>query len=313
MALWQNGFRDFSTGVKLYGLTASNNAVASALHSNFAMTGPMRNLTAGEGITDDTASIPSGNRHPVAWMMPQKPGALASRNDIIGTGSAGGAALMVRLAEAGLTGSGDLTATGSLIVQLIAAINGTGEVSDADLKAFLQLAADLSGDGDVSAATLTGIGAAIAALTGSGTAGGSTLTGIGACSADLTVTGTGLSTANVGQAVWEYLIGGTEAQDMLAAAGSAGDPWITALPGAYAPGTAGHTLGNLLASIGDRLIENGLSQDEVTRIMLAALAGKRQGLGTSTEQYLSQDEGTVRIQFTPSDSSGNGDTVVDGS
>lgn len=47
--------------------------------------------------------------------------------------------------------------------------------------------------------------------------------------------------------------------------------------------------------------------------MLAALAGKRQGLGTSTEQYLSQDEGTVRIQFTPSDSSGNGDTVVDGS
>lgn len=313
MSIACNGQMVFASGVKSFGATAYLSSYRHTLQGNFNSTNTIRNITAGEGITDDTVGLPSGARHPVAWMMPQKAGALASRNIISGTGSAGGTALMVRLAEAGLTGSGDLTATGSLIVQLIAAINGTGEVSDADLKAFLQLAADLSGDGDVSAATLTGIGAAIAALTGSGTASGSTLTGVGACSADLTVTGTGLSTANVGQAVWEYLIGGTEAQDMLAAAGSAGDPWITALPGAYAPGTAGHTLGNLLASIGDRLIENGLSQDEVTRIMLAALAGKRQGLGTSTEQYLSQDEGTVRIQFTPSDSSGNGDTVVDGS
>lgn len=312
MALQQNGYRDRSSGVRIFGATITNNAYPSAGHANFWMTGNIRNVVAGEGMDSETVSYPSGNRHPVAWMMPQKPGALASRNDITGSGAAGGAALMVRLAEAGLTGSGDLTAVGGLIVQLIAAINGTGEVSDADLKAFLQLAADLSGDGEVSAATLTGIGAAIAALTGSGTAGGSTATGIGACSADLVVTGTGLSTANVGAAVWEYLIGASEAQDLLAAAGAAGDPWIATLPGAYGAGTAGNIIGNLLANIGDRLIENGLTQDEVTRIMLAALAGKRQGLGTATEQYLSQDESKARITFTPTDANGNGDTVVDG-
>jgi len=313
MALRQNGFRDASSGVKFTGATASNNAYPYTAQANFWMTGPIRNVVAGEAMDNELVSYPSGNRHPNCWMMPQKPGALASRNVLIGAGSAGGTALMVRLAEAGLTGSGDLTATGGLIVQLIAAINGSGEVSDADLKAFLQLAASISGDGEISAATLTGIGAAIAALSGSGTAAGSTATGAGAMSADLVVTGTGLTTANVGQAVWTYLISGNEAQDLLAAAGSAGDPWITALPGAYAPGTAGNIIGNLLVDIGDRLIENGLTQDEVTRIMLAALAGKRQGLGTATEQYLSQDEATVRVAFTPTDSNGNGDTTVDGS
>jgi hypothetical protein len=313
MALACNGSMIFAPGVQSFGATIFNSTYPSTLQSNFCMTNKMRNVTAGEGITDDTVSLPSGNRHPAAWMPPQKAGALASRNLMVGSGSASGTSLMVKLAEAGLTGSGELTAIGELVVSLIAAINGSGEVSSANLQAFLNLAADVSGSGSLSPATLTGIGQAIAAITGTGTTVGSTLTGRGACSADIVVTGAGLSTANVGQAVWEYLIGGSEAQDVLSAAGSAGDPWITALPGAYAPGTAGHTLGNLLASIGDRLIENGLSQDEVTRIMLAALAGERSGIGTSTETYKSQDGTVDRITFTPTDANGNGSTTVDGS
>jgi hypothetical protein len=92
---------------------------------------------------------------------------------------------------------------------------------------------------------------------------------------------------------------------------AAADPWASALPGAYGAGTAGNILGNMLASIGARLIENGMSQDEVTRIMLSALAGKRQGLGTATEQYLSQDNSKPRITLSP-DVNGNGDPVVDG-
>ncbi len=313
MGILQNGFRDACGVLRFAGAGVSNNAYPYALIANRARVGPMRNLTAGQGITDETVGVPYGDRHPNAWIMPQKPGALASRAGIIGAGTIDADALAVRLAEAALTGSGELTAVGGLIVQLIAAITGSGEVSDADIKAFLSAVASLTGSGEVSGATLTGIGAALADIAGSGTALGSVLTGSGELGADLTVTGTGLSTANVGQAVWEYLISGNEAQDLLAAAGSAGDPWITPLPGAYGTGTAGNILGNLLASIGDRLIENGLSQDEVTRIMLAALAGKRQGMGTATEQYLSQDEATTRIAFTPTDSAGNGDTTVDGS
>ncbi len=94
-------------------------------------------------------------------------------------------------------------------------------------------------------------------------------------------------------------------------ASAASDPWATGLPGAYGAGTAGNILGNLLGAIGTRLIENGMSQDEVTRIMLAALAGKRQGLGTATEQYLSQDNSKARITLSP-DIEGNGDPTVDG-
>lgn len=94
-------------------------------------------------------------------------------------------------------------------------------------------------------------------------------------------------------------------------ASASSDPWATALPGGYGAGTAGAILGNLLSSIGARLVESGMSQDEVTRIMLAALAGKRQGIGTATEQYLSQDNSKARITLTP-DANGNGDPVVDG-
>ena len=43
------------------------------------------------------------------------------------------------------------------------------------------------------------------------------------------------------------------AGEALAAAGSAGDPWITALPGAYSAGQAGYILGtNLDATVGSR-------------------------------------------------------------
>lgn len=94
-------------------------------------------------------------------------------------------------------------------------------------------------------------------------------------------------------------------------ASASADPWATGLPGAYGAGTAGNILGNLLGAIGTRLIENGMSQDEVTRIMLAALAGKRQGLGTATEEYLSQDNSKARITLSP-DPNGNGDPTVDG-
>lgn len=76
------------------------------------------------------------------------------------------------------------------------------------------------------------------------------------------LTATGFSThsaADAADAVWEELIAdhsGTSGStaEALAAAGSAGDPWSTALPGAYSSGTAGYILGtNLDAAISSRM------------------------------------------------------------
>ena len=50
----------------------------------------------------------------------------------------------------------------------------------------------------------------------------------------------------------------------------------------------------------------GLTAEEMMRVMLAALAGKRTGLGTATETYMAQDGTTPRITLTP-DQYGNGD------
>jgi len=236
MTLLQNGFRDTCGAFQTFGATASNNAYPSANLANYARTAAIRNITAGEGITNDTVSLPSGNRHPSAWMMPQKAGALAARNSLTGTGDISDADVWaVKLASAAISGTGDLTATGGLIVQLVAAITGSGTVSAADVKAFLQLAAALTGSG-VAAGTSTGVGALIAALTGASSV-ASTLTGTGAMEADIVVTGTGLTTANVGEAVWSALaVANDDAGTMgekLNDAGSASNPWTEVLEAGY--------------------------------------------------------------------------------
>ena len=226
MGLLANNFRDTLGAFQTFGATASNNAYPSVTLQNYARTAAMRNLTAGEGITSELVAVPSGNRHPNAWIMPQQAGALAARNTVTGDGGITDAdRWAVKLAEAALTGDGTLTAVGSLVVQLIAAITGSGTISAANLQAFLAAVANLTGSGGVTDADLEGFGAMLAALAGDGTLDASVLTGIGELDADLVVTGTGLSTANVGQAVWSALLeAGFTAEDLLrlAAAGAAG-------------------------------------------------------------------------------------------
>lgn len=226
MGLLANNFRDTLGTFQTFGATASNNAYPSVRLQNYARTAAMRNLTAGEGITSELVAVPDGNRHPNAWIMPQQAGALAARNTLTGEGGITDAdRWAVKLAEAALTGDGTLTAVGSLVVQLIAAITGSGTISAANLQAFLAAVANLTGSGGVTDADLEGFGAMLAALAGDGTLDASVLTGIGELDADIVVTGTGLSTANVGQAVWSALLeAGFTAEQLLrlAAAGAAG-------------------------------------------------------------------------------------------
>lgn len=249
MGLKQNGFRDSMGSVAFYGAAVSNNGYPSSDWGNKCLTGAIRNITAGQGITDGTVSLPSGNRHPNVWMQPQKSGALASRNAIVGNGNISAAVLAVKLALADIGGDGTISnATGGLIVQALAAITGSGTIAGANLQAFLAAVAALTGSGDAEG-TAVGYGAILAALTGSGEA-DATLPAFGEMNADLTVTGTGLSSANVGQFVWSYLI------------------------------------------------ENGLSAEQVQRLLLAVAAGDATGLEGTNPVFKAQDGTTTRIDAT---------------
>lgn len=132
------------------------------------------------------------------------------------------------------------------LFRLLADITGSGEVSDADIKAFLQAVASIGGSGEISDADLEGFGAILAALTGNGTLEDSIATGTGAMAAALVVTGTGLTTSNVGQAVWSALasannVAGTMGEK-LNDAGSAGNPWASLLADNNTPDTFGWAL-----------------------------------------------------------------------
>jgi hypothetical protein len=288
MGVVQNARREFISGVRVFGATVLNSAYPQQTVANYHPTGAARNITWGEAIPDETVGVPYGVRHPTAWVMPQKPGALASRNEIVGEGGVTAAeAWAVKLAQAALTGTGELTATGGLIVQLIAAIAGSGTISDADIKAFLQLAAAISGTGDA-AGDASGLGALIAALTGTGAADGSTATGTGNMSADLVVTGTGLTTANVGPAVWAAIaaLNNTPGSmgEKLNDAGSASNPWT-------------------------EVIEGGYTAAQMLKLIAAAAAGELAGAPAGPIEIKGVDGATTRITATV-DGDGNRLTVT---
>ena len=277
MGVLANGFIGATGVFQTYGATVLNNAYPSARLANFARTGANRNITAGQGITSRLVSLPSGNRHPSAWMMPQTAGALAARNTVSGSGGVSEAdTWAVKLAQAALSGTGSLDAVGGLIVQLIADIAGSGGISEGDLKAFLQALADIGGSGEISDAQATGLGELVAALTGLGLV-DATLTGIGELSADLVVTGTGLTTSNVGQAVWSAIAAANNAAgtmgEKLNDAGSASNPWT-------------------------EVIEAGYTAAEILRILAAHAAGAATGLEGANPQFTGLDGTTVRIDGT---------------
>lgn len=223
-----------------------------------------------------TAAKPRGYYPPGAYALPGTAGEFSTR--ITGTGTVSALALAVKLAEADLTGTGTITdANASRIVQLLAALTGTGTITDANLQAFLQAVAALSGSGGVSSGVLSGLGALLAALTGTGTATGSTLTGTGALDADITVTGTGLTTSNVGPAVWSALAAANNDPgtmgEKLNDAGSASNPWT-------------------------EVIESGYTAAEILKLIAAAVQGNASGLESGAPTFKGLDGTTDRITAT---------------
>lgn len=236
-----------------------------------------------------TNSLPTGWRHGNGWMPAQAnetvwyanlgqasgvagageftaDGALG-RNaaaTLAGEGTVSSAALgLILYAQAVLDGVGLLTAQHSATIAAAATLAGQGDVVGAIAAAQALLAsASLAGSGDVAGAAGALAGMTLT-LTGVGTAAGGALSGKGSMSSQIVVTGDMLSTSNVAAAVWnalaaQYGQSGTMGQKLNGAA-SAGDPWGTELPGAYADGTAG----SLLAVV-SKLLRNKTVTDPTT-------------------------------------------------
>lgn len=110
---------------------------------------------------------------------------------------------------------------------------------------------------------------------------------------------TGLTDATIADAVWDEILSGHagvgSAGAALSAAGGSGDPWSTALPGAYGAGTAGYILGtNLDAAISSRSTYAGADTAGTTTLLsrvtaAVALAGSAPSWYATTGLKLASD------------------------
>jgi len=195
--------------------------------------------------------FPTGTNAPYSIIMGDKGALLSATTTIDGDGSVTGNASSGINILADLDGSGTITdAQLSLIVQLAAALSGSGTITTANLVGVVALQASLTGTGSLSAG-LSLIAFMNSVMEGSGTL-TATLRGTLSMSADIYVNQSTATVRELVDGVWnaltaDYANPGSTGE-ALAAAGSAGDPWLTPLPGSYLPGTAGAIIGNMSSS-----------------------------------------------------------------
>lgn len=238
MALYNNGYRLGNTPFKrgLGALTTIYNGGGSCF-SHRMPTGIQR---ASSGLFGEYAGRPIGNLAPASWMLPQKAGAMSMRT--VGAGSMSANLIPARAMSVDMTGFGDLEATAALVISMACAMSGSGSLT-AGIVGFLNMSVDFDGSGDLDA-SMNGIASMAIEMLGQGDL-EATIAAYGNMAIDIVVTGTGLSTANVGDAVWRYLIGGTEAQSLLQTAGSGGVDYDTlwaSMPAALKESLAAYVL-----------------------------------------------------------------------
>jgi len=152
---------------------------------------------------------------------------------------------------------------------------------------------------------------------------------VGAMAAN-TLTASALATDAVGEiadGVWDEPLAGHAGAgstgEALSAAGAAGDPWITALPGSYTAGQAGYIVGtNLNGPVGDvptasenatavlaATVEGSVTVVQSLRLSNSALGGKASGLDTTNPVFRDLADTKDRIDATV-DSFGNRTAVT---
>jgi len=238
----RNGFSPFKWG---FGNTLSYLNGGNAFRNGY-LPGKLHNWSMhGERQT----ALPNGNLHPYGWMLPRTGGGMSMR--VEGNGTLTADLIPTINGSIDFTGSGTLSAEAGLVVSMFCDMVGEGSLT-ANIVGLLNMSVDLEGSGDLEA-SLSGIGNMLIDLQGSGDL-EATIAAYGNMSIDIVVTGTGLSTANVGQLVWKALVDQFDdnpdsAAAKLLSAGSAGDPWSTALPASYVGTQAGNILSQIQALV----------------------------------------------------------------
>jgi hypothetical protein len=286
MALIRNGSH------QLCGLSRFDGAFgAASLRDQFDKRGRFKNFDSGthavSGVTNKS-SIPSGARHPIAWRMGTKAGSLSSTNE-----AEGDCSLSLSLAAGrNISGLAEGTtptaeATLQLVVSMVASALGEATTS-ANLNAALGLSGSAAGVA-TNNAIISALAWAIGQADGEATA---TLVSYATGQLQGNITPfTELSPEGLAAAVWNSLLinyqdAGT-AGNALTNAGAGGNPWSA-------------------------IIENGMTAEEVLRVMASVLAGKVSGAGTGTETFVGLDGVTNRV-ISSVDNDGNRSSVtVDG-
>ncbi len=226
------------------------------------------NKYVGEGNFSKGASVPNGYRPPYCWeleMEPKYDASTTSKADLsiyYGCGGGGliyspfvaGGKNIIIIGDGALHGYGTLTAEGKLILYAIATLLGNGQIaSDSLLTGKLEALATLVGQGVIGTDTALGALAwIITTIIGEGDVGATTtLTADGLMEAIITPY-TELSPQTLAAALWNALAADFNLPltmgQKLNAAGSAGDPWITELPGTYTGSQAGNIIDRILTA-----------------------------------------------------------------
>lgn len=236
MGLLQNGYRHRLTQ-RVIGATNLDGANAYVLVYQGHLAAANRNSLL--GLTDSKASIPNGNRPHSAWVMANDNGGMsaveygfaitATADGVMGLPGEGSASFSITVADADgqLISSGEGSASFTITTNeplLTASIGGEGEATFSITTNTPTLGAEAS---LIASATISFSGSltpyAIGIMEGT------------------TDVDTGVPTADQNaSAVWSRILSNAQtAEDTLLAAGSAGDPWSTPLPGSYSESQAG--------------------------------------------------------------------------
>lgn len=212
MALMQNGYRDFSSGVRIFGATASNNAYPYALIGNSALSGTKRNIIAGEAWTDEQVGLPHGYRNEYAWLQPQKNGALKSANEAQGVATPTFAIAGGKNGTVTIEGVATFTVIGQLVVSGSVSISSAATVT---ANAFAALLGEATITGSATpTGSITALAWGVTSISGTATVSG-TRYATGKLEAEITPF-TELSPTSLANAVWAQAIeAGYTAEEMM--------------------------------------------------------------------------------------------------
>lgn len=193
--------------------------VSSGDPANWNKPGMLRSRAVGLG--GKQSSIPLGFDDSGAWFYPRTVGGMVMRGD--GGGSLTANLIPTLAMSLDMTGTGSLSATAALAVSMIAAMAGSGTLT-ANITGIVDASVDFTGSGTLDA-TMGAIASMLVDLIGQGSL-DATISAYGNMSIDIVVTGAGLTTSNVGQAVWSALAAANNEPgtmgDLLNAAGGGG-------------------------------------------------------------------------------------------